>query len=699
MFSSTRVALIHGINSLTALSLSSFRWVECQFQALGTCVPTEELLDDVLGSLPRGLDETYRRVLANIPHHIRDYARRTLMFLCYAIRPLKLAELTDAVAVDPGSGLHLYSKRKLPDVESILALCPGFIELKIPPKGYLFRQFRIDDEPTIHIAHFSVQEYLESTRILEHPDLRPFAMDREEAHMHIFKTCLMFLLEPSSTEYPILYYASTYWPHHLKEVREPAHFEHQVMPLFRYKNGLFDKWVKFCNVAALPNRPSGNQFTYIERHIPLTYASYLGYLSIASILLDETITMSPPLSAESEDHPLEPEDESLEVQLSPDLFDERRVKKRVHMFLSTMMQRIRETPDSLDEQSGHEPSDIMWALRSAATAGQEEIIQLFLNRGSEFVLRHYEWGNILYRAVFSCNERVVKLLIENNITPDGRSATFKTSLVHIIGPGRESLLRLLLDNTTYIDHLVEQESWSDHRLTPLGMAIRMEQEDCARILLDKGFDVNGRFKRDYTPLELADNRRLVELLLGSGADIDRQGSLGVTALFRAAEEGDEDIVRTLLDRDANVYISNFQNQNPLMIAISEGHEAIARMIIQKYEDLDVSDDRGQTALFKASSQGRNEVVRLLLEKGADIYIQSTHMEIEGYYDNVEIWGRPERLTPLDIAEKYKNKEIVQMILDTAYREMIRPGPRNAIAEQTKEVEGRGKRIGSAYVID
>ena len=75
------------------------------------------------------------------------------------------------------------------------------------------------------------------------------------------------------------------------------------------------------------------------------------------------------------------------------------------------------------------------------------------------------------------------------------------------------------------------------------------------------------------------------------------------------------------------------------------------------------------------------------------------MEIEGYYDNLEIWGRPERLTPLDIAEKYKNKEIVQMILDTAYREMIRPGPRNAIAEQTKEVEGRGKRIGSAYVID
>ena len=66
---------------------------------------------------------------------------------------------------------------------------------------------------------------------------------------------------------------------------------------------------------------------------------------------------------------------------------------------------------------------------------------------------------------------------------------------------------------------------------------------------------------------------------------------------------------------------------------------------------------------------------------------------------MKICGKPERLTPLDIAEKYKHKEIVEMIPDTAYREMIRPGPRNAIAEQTKEVEGRGKRIGSAYVID
>lgn len=586
------------------------------------------------------------------------------MFLCYAIRPLKLAELTDAVAVDPGSGLHLYSKRKLPDVESILALCPGFIELKIPPKGYLFRQFRIDDEPTIHIAHFSVQEYLESTRILEHPDLRPFAMDREEAHMHIFKACLMFLLESSSTEYPILTYASTYWPHHLKEVREPAHFEHQVMPLFRHKNDLFSKWVKFCDVTALPNPPRGLRY-YRIGDIPLAYASYLGYLSITSILLDETISMSPPVSAESGDE--FSEDEFIYTDSFNTIFD----RGRAHMVLAM-------------------------ALRSAATAGQEEIIHLFLNRRSELVLRHYDWQNVLYHAAYAFNERVVKLLMDNNITPDGRNEAFKRSLLHIIKSDRESLLRLLLDNTTCIDHLVKYEWWSDHRLAPLEMAIQWAGEDCTRILLDKGFDVNERYRHwDYTPLILTESTRLAELLLERGADVDIQDRLGETALFKAAARGDRVIFRMLLDRGADVCIPNYDNQTPLMIAISKGHEAIARILIQKYEDIDASDSRGQTALFKASSEGCSEAVRLLLEKGADIYIHSTHATCTS--GKLRTWEKPERLTALDIAEKHKHKEIVQMIL--AYREMIRPGSRNTIAEQTKEVEGRGKWVDCAYVMD
>ena len=65
---------------------------------------------------------------------------------------------------------------------------------------------------------------------------------------------------------------------------------------------------------------------------------------------------------------------------------------------------------------------------------------------------------------------------------------------------------------------------------------------------------------------LNSNRRSVELLLSSGADIEAASSRGYTALMAAAWYGSADCVNLLLATHAAVEAENFNGQNAMQLA-------------------------------------------------------------------------------------------------------------------------------------
>ncbi len=87
--------------------------------------------------------------------------------LCFAARPLTVLELIDGVAVEINSA-RLDSKRRLRDADDLLEICPGLIDIDLSANNNnmtgIYGRF---ERPTqiVRIAHFSVQEYLESERI------------------------------------------------------------------------------------------------------------------------------------------------------------------------------------------------------------------------------------------------------------------------------------------------------------------------------------------------------------------------------------------------------------------------------------------------------------------------------------------------------------------------------------------------------
>src|ERR1700742_813656 len=75
-----------------------FRWVVCQLETLRRCLPSS--VQSILADLPESLDETYERILLQIPKWSRAHAHRLLQCLTVTIRPLRVEEVAEVLAVD-----------------------------------------------------------------------------------------------------------------------------------------------------------------------------------------------------------------------------------------------------------------------------------------------------------------------------------------------------------------------------------------------------------------------------------------------------------------------------------------------------------------------------------------------------------------------------------------------------------------------
>lgn len=71
-------------------------------------------------------------------------------------------------------------------------------------------------------------------------------------------------------------------------------------------------------------------------------------------------------------------------------------------------------------------------------------------------------------------------------------------------------------------------------------------------------------------------------LLDKGADVDAKFRYGQTALFKAAERGHVEVVKLLLERGATVNLRDtFYGATPMTWALDKGHVAVVRALLEK----------------------------------------------------------------------------------------------------------------------
>src|SRR5215468_6932718 len=115
-------------------------------------------------------------------------------------------------------------------------------------------------------------------------------------------------------------------------------------------------------------------------------------------------------------------------------------------------------------------------------------------------------------------------------------------------------------------------------------------------------DLESRGARGTTPLMYAaafGNLQTLQMLLDAGADVNTRNDLQASALLWAACQPDK--ARLLLERGAEVNIQSKQGRTPLMVAAAcAGNAEIVRLMLSKGADAKARDRRGTSVLRVAA---------------------------------------------------------------------------------------------------
>ncbi|KAF3192532.1 hypothetical protein TWF788_000143 [Orbilia oligospora] len=236
-------------------------------------------------------------------------------------------------------------------------------------------------------------------------------------------------------------------------------------------------------------------------------------------------------------------------------------------------------------------------LMSAAINQQHKMVRALLGRAD-----HAEcWKTVLDKRMRTQDDEMVQVLLSGGIDTEAADELGRTPLARAVEMGYSSLAGLLLDKGASVrttDHkgctplhyaatgygIVDEqilsqllaegadiEATDKNGFTPLFTAVDAHKHRGAigtvRALIEKGASIKTRIVRGK-PYSLlyeaigAENRSLVQLLLGKGADIEERGESGPTPLFYALRKlGTHiDILQALLERGARREVKGAKGQ-------------------------------------------------------------------------------------------------------------------------------------------
>ena len=464
-----------------------FRWVDCQLDALRMSLSPASIRR-ALKSLPKTLDETYDRILGSIEEDYRSAAHAALQWLAFSARPLSLEQIIEVVAVQQSGGKNFVEDR-LTDPKDILRICSSLVTLPEDSRS---------SSNVIYLAHFSVKEYLTSTRILG-ASAPAFAISEIPANKIITEICLSYLSyfdKPNSLPkerrrtYPLLEYAAEYWYKHARNANEEMGLDSLIVEFLDHKeSSSLQNWVRirkpetdYAYTRGFAETPSS----------PLYYMSFCGLPKSAAVLIGRGV--------------------------------------------------------DVNAQGGYYGNALQ-----AASAQQDnlEVIKLLLEAGADVNAQGGDYGYALQAAsAQQDNIAVIKLLLEAGAFVDAQGGRYGNAL---------RAASAQQNNTTVIKLLLEAGADVNAQGGLYGNALqaasnRRDNLAVIKLLLEAGANVNaqgGVYGNALQAASVQDNNiAVIKLLLDAGPDINAQGGYRGNALQAAAHGGDKASFEILLQHGA-----------------------------------------------------------------------------------------------------------------------------------------------------
>lgn len=392
-----------------------------------------------------------------------------------------------------------------------------------------------------------------------------------------------------------------------------------------------------------------------------------------------------------------------------------------------------------------QPFDWQTQLFIAAEQGQVSLIQAwFEEKRIDSNPLNSKGETLLFVAASSGYTQIVHLLLEQGADPNQPNSNGETP---ILGAARYNHLEaiqalietgakihqlmevqqaelliaaVLRNNLRFLDYFIDKGVHPDQRdskgRTPFFMATQIGSLEAARILLEKGADLNQLPKNAQAQLFIAaisgQNLKLVRLLIDIGVNPDQLDSNGKTQLSIAARNKQLNVVQVLLEKGADFNQLSLGEKAELFIDAVKGKNlGLTQLLLQKDSQLLTQYYYGNSLLllaakvcdlamlramlenrdllkqpfnwrellFTAVQQGHANLIQILQEKGFDLtqqkldgetllfvaashgYVPIVHLLIAQGADANQPNSNGE--TPIVGAARYDHLEVVQTLLE------------------------------------
>jgi ankyrin repeat protein len=259
-------------------------------------------------------------------------------------------------------------------------------------------------------------------------------------------------------------------------------------------------------------------------------------------------------------------------------------------------------------------------LYYAALCGFEDLVE-------HLVVKYPQHVNIgggcfvtpLFAALAGRHFRTAMLLHRNGARVDVRGRNEITPLDSAAYYGDLEMVQVLLDYEVDVN-VRDHGTWTPIHYVSYGCRfpdahsnVPQSWPNVARLLLERGADVNTRMNDGGTLLHWAWTDEVVRVLLEHGANVGAVDNLGRTPLHLALKV---EVVHVLLEHGAIVGAVDNEGRTPLHAAATGGNVEVVRMLLEHGANIGAINNEGRTAFQIASTRGDEEVVELLSERGA-----------------------------------------------------------------------------------